>query len=128
MDPRNFGKVFGPSNFYCPWKFRCSFSIMEGAMPDSIQFPLQNVRSMEDKRILKENKFGTCASEAKNSTKLVMRRLAKENVITQGIKLAKIALSNPLVVFGTIIDQIEIYDNMIAPVVESFKYMSPTSP
>ena len=56
-----------------------------------------------------------------------MRRLAKENVITQGMKLAKIGLANPLVVFGTIIDQIEIYDNMIQPVVESFKYLSPLS-
>ena len=74
---------------------------------------------------LKKISLVHAASEAKNSTKLIMRRLAKENVITQGIKLAKIALSNPLVVFGTIIDQIEIYDNMIAPVVESFKYMSP---
>ena len=60
MDSRNIGKVFGPSNFYCPWKFRRSFSIMEGVMPDSIQSPVQNVRSMEDKCILKENKFGSC--------------------------------------------------------------------
>jgi THO complex subunit 2 len=74
---------------------------------------------------IKKDDLVHASAEAKNFTKLVMRRLAKENVITQGMKLAKIGVSNPLIVFGTIIDQIEIYDNMIQPVVESFKYLSP---
>ena len=76
---------------------------------------------------LKKDDLIHAGAKAKNFTKLIMRRLAKENVITQGMKLAKIGLSNPLIVFGTIIDQIEIYDNMIQPVVESFKYLSPLS-
>ena len=78
---------------------------------------------MEDKCILKKISL-TCRIGGKKLYQVDNETIVKK-VITQGIKLAKIALSNPLVVFGTIIDQIEIYDNMIAPVVESFKYMSP---
>ena len=56
-----------------------------------------------------------------------LRRLAVETVKQQGRHLGKLALSNPVVVFATILDQVEVYDNMIPTVVDSMKYMSELS-
>jgi THO complex subunit 2 len=56
-----------------------------------------------------------------------IRRLAVETIKQQGRHLGKLALSNPVVVFTTILDQVEVYDNMIPTVVDSMKYMSELS-
>ena len=37
----------------------------------------------------------------------------------------QVAHSNPIVVFDTVISQLEVYDNLIQPVVDSFKYLTP---
>ena len=66
-------------------------------------------------------------AEAQHRTKTVMKGLAKENARQQGMKIAKLALSNPLVVFSTILNQLERFDNMIIPVVDSFRNLSPLS-
>ena len=66
-------------------------------------------------------------AETQDRTRTVMRRLAKENAKVQGMRLAKVAHSNPLIVFNTILDQVEIYDNLIGPVVEALKHLSPLS-
>ena len=55
----------------------------------------------------------------------VMRRLSKENVKEFGRKLAKSAHGNPLAVMTSIAVQIEAYTNMIAPVCDAFKYLTP---
>jgi len=56
-----------------------------------------------------------------------LRRLAAETIKQQGRHLGKLALSNPVVVFTTILDQVEVYDNMIPTVVDCMKYMSELS-
>jgi THO complex subunit 2 len=56
-----------------------------------------------------------------------LRRLASETIKKQGRHLGKLALSNPVVVFTTILDQVEVYDNMIPTVVDCMKYMSELS-
>lgn len=55
----------------------------------------------------------------------IMRRLTKENVRQYGRLIAKIAHSNPTIVFPVILDQIQAYDNLIQPVVDSLKYLTP---
>jgi THO complex subunit 2 len=64
-------------------------------------------------------------AKAVNATKKIMRRVAKENVKQIGRGLAKIAHSNPVIVFDAILSQIEAYDNLIQPMVDSFKYLTP---
>mmetsp|Transcript_21301 Transcript_21301/g.63643 ORF Transcript_21301/g.63643 Transcript_21301/m.63643 type:complete len:960 (-) Transcript_21301:913-3792(-) len=56
-----------------------------------------------------------------------LKRVAneKKNLKHVGRALAKIAHSNPLVVFNTILSQIESYDNMIQPIIESLGFMTP---
>ncbi|KAK3257881.1 hypothetical protein CYMTET_33047 [Cymbomonas tetramitiformis] len=54
----------------------------------------------------------------------IMRRLSKENVKEFGRKLGKVAHGDPLTVFSTILGQIEVYNNMIQPVVDAFKYLT----
>ena len=39
--------------------------------------------------------------------------------------LPQIAHSNPVVVFDTILSQIQSYDNLIQPMVDAFKYLTP---
>ena len=55
----------------------------------------------------------------------MMRRLSKENTKQYGRHLGKITHSNPGVVFDTILSQIQSYDNLIVPVVEMMKYVTP---
>ena len=57
----------------------------------------------------------------------MMRRLSKENTKQYGRHLGKITHSNPGVVFDTILSQIQSYDNLIVPVVEMMKYVTPMS-
>jgi len=65
-------------------------------------------------------------ANAERETKSVMRRLSKDKDIIKefGRKLGKAAHCAPLEVFHTVVSQIEAYNNMISPVVESFKFLS----
>ena len=62
-----------------------------------------------------------------DETKRMMRRLSKENTKQYGRHLGKITHCNPGVVFDTILGQIQAYDNLIVPVVEMMKYLTPLS-
>ena len=62
-----------------------------------------------------------------DETKRMMRRLSKENTKQYGRHLGKITHANPCVVFDTILSQIQSYDNLIVPVVEMMKYLTPMS-
>lgn len=55
---------------------------------------------------------------------LFYRRLSTENIKPIGREMSKLIHSNPLIVFDIIIDQIQVFDNFIAPVVDSLKYIS----
>ncbi|TMW59488.1 hypothetical protein Poli38472_004557 [Pythium oligandrum] len=58
-------------------------------------------------------------------TRRIMRRLTADRAKPSARSLTHIAHSNPLVVFRTMLRQIQSYDNLIQPVVESFKFITP---
>lgn len=64
-------------------------------------------------------------SMALSDIRRVLRRLTRENVRQYGRLIAKIAHANPIVVFPVILDQLMAYDNLIQPVVDSLKYLTP---
>ena len=67
----------------------------------------------------------TAHANAFHETKRVMRRITKDNTKELGKKLGKYTHSTPLAVLSVIVNQIESYSQMIEPVVESFRQLSP---
>ncbi|KAF0713416.1 Aste57867_4353 [Aphanomyces stellatus] len=59
------------------------------------------------------------------ATRKIMRRLTADRTKPTGRLLTHVALANPLVAFRTILQQLQSYENLIQPVVESVKYISP---
>lgn len=57
----------------------------------------------------------------------VLKRLSKENYRDMGRRLAKACHKNPIVVFSTVLNQIETYDNLIALMIDSFKFITKLS-
>merc|ERR1719457_282937 len=53
-----------------------------------------------------------------------MKRLTKENVKPSGRQIGKLSHSNPTILFDYILSQIQWYDNLITPVVDSLKYLT----
>ncbi len=62
---------------------------------------------------------------ARGDTRRVMRRLTVENVKQYGRLLAKLTHAAPTVVLPIILDQLQAYDNLIQPVVDALKYLTP---
>ncbi|GMF14835.1 unnamed protein product [Phytophthora fragariaefolia] len=58
-------------------------------------------------------------------TRAIMRRLTADRAKLSARSLTHVAHSNPLIVFRTMLRQIQSYDNLIQPVVESFKFVTP---
>ncbi|ETV96865.1 hypothetical protein H310_10146 [Aphanomyces invadans] len=58
-------------------------------------------------------------------TRKIMRRLTADKTKPTGRLLTHVAHANPLVAFRTILQQLQSYENLIQPVVECLKYMSP---
>lgn len=52
----------------------------------------------------------------------LLRRLSKQNVKDLGRKLGKLSLSHPFIVSSAILQQIQVYTNMICPIVDALKY------
>ncbi|KAG9071266.1 THO complex subunit 2 [Linnemannia hyalina] len=64
-------------------------------------------------------------AETEKEAKNVMRRINKEDVKQYGRKFAKLAHSNPLIVFAAAMKQLEGgYDNMVQPLVDACKYLT----
>ena len=65
-------------------------------------------------------------SQAKSvdRTKYILKRLTKDTVKQSGRQLGKISHSNPGALFDTILVQIQRYDNLIGPVVDTLKVCS----
>jgi len=59
--------------------------------------------------------------------KQALKRLANEKKSSKqvGRQLAKIAHSNPVVLFDVLLTQVEAYDNMIHPLMDAFGFMTP---
>ncbi|KAF8936987.1 THO complex subunit 2 [Haplosporangium gracile] len=65
------------------------------------------------------------SAETEKEAKNVMRRINKEDVKQYGRKFAKLAHSNPLIVFAAAMKQLEGgYDNMVQPLVDACKYLT----
>ncbi|XP_063232661.1 THO complex subunit 2 isoform X1 [Bacillus rossius redtenbacheri] len=81
-------------------------------------------------------KNDTCQSNAKlmrkradalKKIKSLMKRVSKENIKPVGRLLGKLTHSSPGCVFDYMLLQIQIYDNLINPVVDSLKYLTSLS-
>ncbi|XP_076310399.1 THO complex subunit 2-like protein isoform X2 [Tachypleus tridentatus] len=59
--------------------------------------------------------------------KYIMKRLSKENVKPSGRQLGKLSHSNPCILFEYVLSQIQTWDNLILPVVDSLKYLTSLS-
>lgn len=73
-------------------------------------------------------KYPTCAfakTIVSSDVRKVMRRLTKDNVKQYGRLLAKLCHSNPVIVLPVILEQLQAYDNLIQPVVDALKYLTP---
>lgn len=64
-------------------------------------------------------------AQAIAEAKSVLRRLSSTNVKTLGKQLANATHTNPLPVFKIALNQVQSYDNLIAPVVETARYLTP---
>ncbi|ETS61330.1 hypothetical protein PaG_04350 [Moesziomyces aphidis] len=54
----------------------------------------------------------------------ILKRISKDNIKQSGRNLAKASHSNPTIFFTVALNQIQAYDNLIQPLVESAKYLS----
>lgn len=63
--------------------------------------------------------------ETEKEAKGMLKRLSADNVKQFGRSLAKIAHTNPCPLFEIALNQVQSYDNLIAPVVDSFRYLTP---
>ncbi|KAI5104965.1 THO complex subunit 2 isoform X1 [Silurus meridionalis] len=63
-------------------------------------------------------------AQAVDRAKYIMKRLTKENVKPSGRQIGKLSHSNPTILFDYILSQIQWYDNLITPVVDSLKYLT----
>ena len=59
--------------------------------------------------------------------KYIMKRVSKDNVKPTGRVLGKLSHSSPGFLFDYILSQIQIYDNLTGPVVDSLKYLTSLS-
>eukprot|EP00095_Tigriopus_kingsejongensis_P004528 maker-scaffold532_size145644-snap-gene-0.42 protein:Tk04528 transcript:maker-scaffold532_size145644-snap-gene-0.42-mRNA-1 annotation:"tho complex subunit 2" len=59
--------------------------------------------------------------------KRIMQRISKENVKPTSRQIGKLTHSSPGLVFEYILSQIQLYDNMIMPVVDSLRYLTSLS-
>jgi THO complex subunit 2 len=66
-------------------------------------------------------------AEAILDTKKIMRRISKDNVKQFGRQIGKLSHANPAVVFSTIIDQLQVYENLVVLVVDCLRYVSDLS-
>ncbi|WKX98690.1 hypothetical protein Q1695_013961 [Nippostrongylus brasiliensis] len=57
-------------------------------------------------------------------TKYVLKRLSKETVRVMGRQLGKLCHIHPITVFDYLLSQVQTFDNLIQPVVESLKFLT----
>ncbi|MCP9258754.1 THO complex subunit 2-like [Dirofilaria immitis] len=65
-----------------------------------------------------------CRGSTFGMTRYVLKRLSKETVRMMGRQLGKLCHVHPAVVFDYILDQIQTFENLIEPVVESIRFLS----
>ncbi|XP_036596611.1 THO complex subunit 2-like [Trichosurus vulpecula] len=63
-------------------------------------------------------------TQTTDRAKYIMKRLTKENVKHSGRQIGKLSHCNPTILFDYVLSQIQKYDNLITPVVDSLKYLT----
>ncbi|XP_057340023.1 THO complex subunit 2 isoform X2 [Microplitis mediator] len=63
-------------------------------------------------------------TDAQKKIKSIMKRVSKETIKPVGRSIGKLTHSSPGVLFDYILIQIQLYDNLIGPVVDSLKYLT----
>nr|CAG8487603.1 15373_t:CDS:10 [Entrophospora candida] len=85
----------------------------------------------KDMKTIKDKKphpaLTTRVNEVKRKTKGIMKRITEENYRQKGREIAKVSHSNPIVVFDIVLYQVQAYPNLINPMVEACKYLTPLS-
>ncbi|XP_054719951.1 THO complex subunit 2-like [Uloborus diversus] len=66
-------------------------------------------------------------AEGLKKLKYIMKRLSKENVKPSGRQIGKLSHSNPGYIFDYILSQLQAWDNLIIPVIDSLKYLTSLS-
>ena len=66
-------------------------------------------------------------SSLQKNIKRIMQRISKENVKPTSRHLGKLTHGAPGLLFDYVLSQIQLYDNLIGPVVDSFKYITSLS-
>lgn len=61
---------------------------------------------------------------AERDTKAVLRRVSKDDVKLHARALGKLSHSDPTIVWGVVLRQIQSYDNLVKPVVESARFIT----
>ncbi|WFD41584.1 THO2 plays a role in transcriptional elongation [Malassezia psittaci] len=64
-------------------------------------------------------------SETEREARGILRRVSADNVRSSGRSLAKASHPNPTIFFAVVLHQIQSYDNLIEPVVDAAKYLTP---
>lgn len=62
---------------------------------------------------------------AGKDARYVLKRLSKDTIRESCRHIAKVTHSNPLVMFTTVLNQIESYDNLVSVMVEALRFVSP---
>ncbi|GAA5926046.1 Tho2p [Sporobolomyces koalae] len=68
--------------------------------------------------------LGVRKAEAEKDVKSILRRLSTENVKKLGKTLAKVAHTNPTVIWSVALNQVMSYDNLILPVIDAARYLT----
>ncbi|XP_026677616.1 THO complex subunit 2 [Diaphorina citri] len=63
--------------------------------------------------------------EAQKKIKAIMKRVSKDNVKSAGRHIGKLSYYCPGFLFDYMLIQVQMYDNLIIPVVDSLKYLTP---
>ncbi|XP_043266760.1 THO complex subunit 2 isoform X2 [Venturia canescens] len=63
-------------------------------------------------------------ADAEKKIKSIMKRVSKETIKPVGRSIGKLTHSSPGVLFDYVLIQIQLYDNLIGPVVDSLKYLT----
>ncbi|KAK3866040.1 hypothetical protein Pcinc_028398 [Petrolisthes cinctipes] len=68
-----------------------------------------------------------CRTQLLKKAKFIMMRITKETIKPVSRSIGKLTHNNPGPVLHYILIQVQLYDNMIGPVVDSLKYLTPLS-
>jgi THO complex subunit 2 len=93
--------------------------------PYNIRYALYNYWKNES--YLVHPKLIRMRGDAEQDIKALMKRVSKENVKPVGRRIGKLTHSSPGFLFDYVLGQIQLYDNLIAPVVDALRFLTSLS-